>query len=91
MNRDNDIRLAKAVQSLRGAGGAAWDEFMAALVARADHITDQLVIYTGADLQRIQGAAQEARALLNALVEAPKVAEQLYEQERNRAHGNPQR
>lgn len=82
------IALARAVQSIRATSGSAWDDFMAVLVARADHITDQLVLASSAEINRLQGHAREARALLKELAEAPKLLER-FEEERKQ-NGNTQ-
>lgn len=82
----NDVALAKAVVSIMRVAGLDWDNFMRALVARADKITDELVGADSAHLQQMQGRAQEARALLYELARAPTLAEQVYNKERQH-HG----
>lgn len=87
MSRPHEIALAKAVYSLQGTNGPAWEDFMRALVARADHLTDLMIAADNANIHRMQGSVQEARNLLTALAEARKLADRVAEEERKRQHG----
>jgi hypothetical protein len=92
VSHDTQVKLAKAVQSLRGSNRLAWDEFLAVLRLRSAE-TDTYAIETIAadgSLFR-QGMAVEARRFLAELDKAPELAEQLYQKERQNGGTSPRR
>ena len=88
-SKDAEIAVAKAVASLRASNAAAWDAFMASLAARLEVLTEDMVSAPPDRLYEMQGRAREARTLFKQLVDAPKVANDLYERERNNAFTKP--
>jgi hypothetical protein len=92
VSQDTQVKLAKAVQSLRGSNRQAWDEFLGVLRQRSAE-TDSAAIehpaLDGATLYR--GAAIEARRLLQELEKAPALAEQVYHKERQNGANTPRR
>lgn len=78
---DIEIMIAKAAYTLMQTG-PAWDDFMKALVARADRLTDGLVTADNANIHRMQGQAREAREFLTTLANARTLAEKAYDKEK---------
>ena len=85
MTNELKVQLAKAATTLYQQNRPAWDAFMEALALRAAHVTTQCIYSPSDTLPQCQGRAQEARNLVDALVEAPKLAEKLQEQDRTNA------
>lgn len=88
MSSDTERQLAKAVQALRAANPPAWDDFVTLLNKRAGEITQTLIASIPERLQVMQGQAQEAQTLHAFLLNAPALAEALYQKERQNAVGS---
>lgn len=88
MTNELRVQLAKAATTLYQTNRPAWEAFMEALSLRAAYVTTQCISSPTDSLPQAQGRAQEARALVDALVEAPLLAEKLLEQERTNARAN---
>ncbi len=78
-----NIALAKAVMALRAASPTAWDAFLGAINLRLDDVTEACIASTPELLPERQGRAREIRELFKALYEAPQLAQQLQDKERN--------
>jgi hypothetical protein len=92
VSQDTQVKLAKAVQSLRGSNRQAWDEFLAVLrqrSAEADSFALETLNSDGFQLR--QGIAVEGRRLLSELERAPALAEQLYHKDRQNGANTPRR
>lgn len=83
VSNNTNIALAKAVMALRAASPTAWDAFLGALSVRLDDVTEACIASTPERLPEQQGRAREIRDLFKALHEAPQLAQQLQEKERN--------
>lgn len=84
-SRETDIELAKAVMAVRSASPPAWDAFMRALTMRLDDVTENCISAPPDVLPERQGRAREIRDLFKTLAEAPKLAQQLQDKERQDA------
>lgn len=87
MSAELDRRLAYAVVEMRSASPPAWDAFLGVLADRLESISEKaLSSAPDNSLIQNQGRALEARELFKALVQAPKLAEDLRDKERANAH-----
>jgi hypothetical protein len=83
VSNSTNIALAKAAMELRAASPKAWNAFLSAVTLRLDDVTEACITSTPERLQEAQGRAREIRDLFKALHEAPQLAQQLQEKERN--------
>jgi hypothetical protein len=90
MKRNTDILLAKAIMAVRSASVPAWEEFMRALAARVEDITEACVTAPPDVLREYQGRAREVRDLFKVFNAAPELVQQLQEKERVDAHARRQ-
>lgn len=88
MNNDTERQLAKTVQALRAHAPSVWDDFLVLLNRRASEITQTFVASSPERLQVMQGQAQEAQTLYAFLLNAPALAEALYQKDRQNAVGS---
>jgi hypothetical protein len=85
MRKETEVRLAKAVMSVRATSTHAWDEFLKAIADHLDDVTEECISAPIDTLQERQGRAREIRDLFKALVGAPELAAQLQDKERKDA------
>lgn len=82
MRNELEVLIAKAVMDVRSSNPQGWDTLLNALSARAACKAEDCISSSIDRLQVTQGRAQEARELVNMLLNAPKLAEQIRDKER---------
>lgn len=87
MSKEVEVLMARASLAIRAAGPLAYDEFMRALAARIDDVTERLVTAPPERTSEMQGRARELRDLFKAISEGPKLAQELREKEDRERHG----
>lgn len=82
MRNGLEVQVAKAVAELRSTNAQGWDTLLIALSARAAQVAEDCISSPLDRLPVMQGRAQEARDLVDTLLNAPKLAEQIRDKER---------